>query len=63
LIVQCIAIGLALGIHAIPWLGQLRAFLEVAAYVFVYATLFTTIGSGTSYVLKTRRILMKGRSA
>ena len=60
MIVQCIAIGVALGIHAFPWPGPLRSFLEGAAYVFVYATLLTTIGSGTSYVLKTRRLLARG---
>lgn len=58
MIVQCIAIGLALGIHAFPWPGPLRRFLEVAAYVFVYGTLVTTVGSGTSYVIKTRRLLL-----
>jgi hypothetical protein len=26
----------------------------------VYATLITTVGSGTSYVLKTRRLLLEG---
>jgi CDP-diacylglycerol--glycerol-3-phosphate 3-phosphatidyltransferase len=63
MIVQCIAIGVALGIHAFPWPAPLRAFLEIAAYVFVYGTLLATIGSGTSYVLKTRRLLSKGSAA
>lgn len=63
MIVQCIAIGVALGIHAFGWSGPLRAFLETAAYVFVYATLVTTVGSGTSYVLKTRRMLLEGKPA
>lgn len=57
MVVQCIAIGIALGIHAFPWPEPLHRFLEVSAYVFVYGTLLTTVGSGTSYVLKTRRIL------
>jgi CDP-diacylglycerol--glycerol-3-phosphate 3-phosphatidyltransferase len=61
MIVQCIAIGVALGIHAFPWPAPLREFLELAAYFFVYGTLLATIGSGTSYVLKTRRLLMEGR--
>jgi CDP-diacylglycerol--glycerol-3-phosphate 3-phosphatidyltransferase len=63
MIVQCIAIGVALGIHAFGWPGPLRRFLEVSAYVFVYATLFTTVGSGTSYVIKTRRLLLEGKPA
>jgi CDP-diacylglycerol--glycerol-3-phosphate 3-phosphatidyltransferase len=63
MIVQCIAIGIALGIHSFDWPAPLHRFLEVAAYVFVYATLLTTVGSGTSYVLKTRRLLLEGRPA
>lgn len=60
MVVQCIAIGVALGIQAFDWPGPLRRLLEVSAYVFVYGTLLTTVGSGTSYVLKTRRLLMDG---
>jgi CDP-diacylglycerol--glycerol-3-phosphate 3-phosphatidyltransferase len=60
---QCIALGVALGIQAFPWSDPLREFLDVAAYVFVYGTLIATVGSGTSYVLKTRRILLEGKSA
>ena len=63
MIVQCIAIGVVLGIFAFPWPEPLRRFLEVAAHVFVWGTLLTTVGSGTSYVLKTRRILLEGRPA
>jgi CDP-diacylglycerol--glycerol-3-phosphate 3-phosphatidyltransferase len=57
MVVQCIAIGIVLGLFAFPWPDVLRRFLEVAGHVFVWGTLITTIGSGTSYVLKTRRIL------
>ena len=60
MIVQCIAIGIAFGIHAFEWPGPLRSILELGAYVFVYGTLVTTVGSGTSYVLKTRRLLARG---
>ena len=63
MIVQCIAIGVALGIHAFAWPEPLHRFLEFAAYAFVYATLLTTVGSGTSYVLKTRRLLLEGKPA
>lgn len=63
MIVQCIAIGVALGIHAFAWPEPLRRFLDVSAYVFVYGTLVTTVGSGASYVLKTRTLLMKGGAA
>jgi len=60
MVVQCIAIGIVLGLYAFEWPAPLRSFLEVAGHVFVWGTLVTTVGSGTSYVLKTRRILMKG---
>ncbi len=63
MIVQCIAIGVALGIHAFDWPAPLRRLLEVSAYVFVYGTLLTTVGSGTSYVLKTRKLLLSGKAA
>jgi len=57
MVVQCIAIGVVLGLHAFAWSDEARRFLSVAGHVFVWGTLVTTIGSGTSYVLKTRRIL------
>lgn len=62
MVVQCIAIGIALGIHAFAWPEPLRRFLDASAYVFVYGTLLTTVGSGTSYVLKTRRLLAGGKA-
>lgn len=61
MIVQCIAIGAALGLHAFAWPESLRGLLNRATYVFVYVTLLTTVGSGTSYVLKTRRLLLEGK--
>lgn len=63
MIVQCIAIGVVLGIYAFDWPEPLRRFLVWTGHVFVWGTLLTTVGSGTSYVLKTRRILLKGRTA
>jgi len=63
MVVQCIAIGILFGLPAFPWPDVLRRFLEVAAHVFVWGTLLTTVGSGTSYVLKTRRLLLEGRSS
>ena len=63
MIVQCIAIGVVLGIYAFDWPEPLRRFLVWAGHAFVWGTLVTTVFSGASYVLKTRRILMKGRAA
>ena len=63
MIVQCIAIGVVLGLFAFEWPEPLRRFLVVAGHVFVWGTLVTTVGSGTSYVLKTRRLLARGKAA
>jgi CDP-diacylglycerol--glycerol-3-phosphate 3-phosphatidyltransferase len=63
MIVQCIAIGVVLGIFAFEWPEPLRRFLSFAAHVFVWGTLLTSVGSGLSYVLKTRRILARGTVA
>jgi CDP-diacylglycerol--glycerol-3-phosphate 3-phosphatidyltransferase len=63
MIVQCIAIGVVLGLFSFEWPEPLRGFLEAAGHVFVWGTLITTVGSGTSYVLKTRRLLLQGKAA
>ena len=63
MIVQCIAIGVVLGLFAFEWPAPLRRFLEVAGHFFVWGTLLTTVGSGTSYVLKTRRLLATEKAA
>jgi len=63
MIVQCVAIAVVLAIQAFDWPVVLRGFLEYAAHVFVWGTLVTTVGSGTSYVLKTRRLLLEGKRA
>jgi len=57
MIVQCTAVGGVMWIPAYdwpePWLGG----WEVLVEILVLATLVTTLGSGYSYVMKTRRIL------
>lgn len=62
MIVQCIAIGIVLGLYAFRWPAPLRTFLEYAGHVFVWGTLLTTVGSGLSYVLKTRKLLLEGKA-
>jgi len=62
MIVQCIAIGIVLGLYAFRWPEVLRTFLEWAGHVFVWGTLVTTVGSGLSYVLKTRKLLLEGKA-
>ena len=56
---QCTAIGIVIGqfAFALDWSSGARRFWEVTGHVFVWGTVLTTIGSGVSYVLKTRRIL------
>jgi len=57
MVVQCIAISAVIGLFAFDWPPSLYKFLDIGAHVFVWATLVTTLGSGASYVLKTRRLL------
>lgn len=63
MIVQCIAIGIVLGLYAFEWPAPLHRFLVGAGHVFVWGTLITTVGSGTSYVMKTRKLLLNGKAA
>jgi CDP-diacylglycerol--glycerol-3-phosphate 3-phosphatidyltransferase len=60
MVIQCIAIGVVLGIVAFDWPEWARDFLHVAAHAFVWGTLLASVGSGFSYVLKTRRVLAEG---
>jgi CDP-diacylglycerol--glycerol-3-phosphate 3-phosphatidyltransferase len=67
MVIQCIAIACAIGVHAFPWgrIGEavglesdtLPWFLDMATHVFVWGTLVASVGSGLSYVLKIRRLL------
>lgn len=57
MIVQCIAIGVVLGLHAFAWPDVLASFLRYAGHVFVWGTLLASLGSGLTYALKARRIL------
>jgi CDP-diacylglycerol--glycerol-3-phosphate 3-phosphatidyltransferase len=57
MIIQCIAIGVVFGLFAFDWPHPLEVFLRVAGHVFVWGTLVSSVGSGITYVLKTRRLL------
>ena len=57
MILQCVAIGTVLGIHAFPWPHVLEDLLVDLAHVLVWATLLATVGSGFSYVMKTKNLL------
>lgn len=62
MILQCIAIGTVLALHGYPWGEALAQFLSLAGHVFVWATVITSVGSGVTYVLRTRKLLLHGVS-
>jgi CDP-diacylglycerol---glycerol-3-phosphate 3-phosphatidyltransferase len=54
MLLQCTAIGVVLGMFA--W-GIHVPFWNAVAHVLVYGTLLTSVGSGLSYVMRTKRLL------
>jgi CDP-diacylglycerol--glycerol-3-phosphate 3-phosphatidyltransferase len=54
---QCWAVGIVMGLAAFQFSEAAEARWAVAGELCVHATLLATIGSGLTYVLKTRRIL------
>jgi CDP-diacylglycerol--glycerol-3-phosphate 3-phosphatidyltransferase len=59
---QCWAVGIVLGLAAFQFSAAAEARWALAGELCVLATLLATIGSGLSYVLKTRRILAQRRA-
>lgn len=57
MLLQCLAIGIVLGLAAFRFPGELESWLAVLGEICVWATLATSVGSGLSYVVKTRGIL------
>ena len=57
MVVQCIAIATILALFAFSWPDWLRDALSVLGHVMVWTTLITTVGSGTSYILKIKNML------
>ena len=57
MVLQCLAIGCALGARAFHWPAGLYNFIVSSTDVLVWLTLVTTVGSGLSYVIKTQKIL------
>lgn len=60
LVVQCVAIGIVLGLPAFEWGQASRQGLSTLAHVSVWATLLASLGSGIGYVIKTARLLSGG---
>ncbi len=54
---QCMAIGIALGLAAFQVGPGLERQFGLVCQFFVWATLIASVGSGVSYVIKTRRVL------
>lgn len=61
LVVQCVAIGVVLGLAAFHWPASLHRVLVPLAHISVWATLLTSLGSGVGYVFKTARLLSEGK--
>ena len=51
------ALGVVMGLYTFEWVRAQSEFWSGVAHVFVWATLVTSVGSGISYIVKTRRIL------
>ena len=56
MVLQCLALGAALGWKAFEW-GSLADSIELFARVTVWLTLVATVGSGLTYVAKTTKLL------
>jgi CDP-diacylglycerol--glycerol-3-phosphate 3-phosphatidyltransferase len=59
MVMQCLAVGMVLGLHAFDIPPQMFSLWERVAKGLVYATLVTTLGSCLSYLLKTRQLLLE----
>lgn len=57
MIVQSVAVGGIIWLEAFPWPDGWFQFWRVIVQILVVLTVLTTIGSGVTYVLKTRAIL------
>jgi CDP-diacylglycerol--glycerol-3-phosphate 3-phosphatidyltransferase len=57
MIIQCFAVGGILFLEAFSWPEVWRAFWDPLVHLLVWGTLFTTLGSGVTYVMRTVRIL------
>ena len=57
MVVQCMAVGGVMFVHAYAWREGLGRALDLLVRALVVITLVTTLGSGLSYVRKTQRIL------
>ncbi|MAE29819.1 MAG: CDP-alcohol phosphatidyltransferase family protein [Planctomycetota bacterium] len=57
MVVQCVLVGDVIWIHAYEWNAAWLSFWQGLAWVLLAVTIFTTVGSGFTYILRARRIL------
>ena len=57
MVFQCVAISVVLGLYAFDWPTWFFDFLKFAGHFFVWGTLLTSVGSGATYAMKTRKLL------
>lgn len=57
MIIQCFAVGGILFMEAFPWPATWYGFWDPVVHLLVWGTLFATLGSGVTYVMRTARIL------
>ena len=62
MLLQCTAIGIVTGREAFDFAEATHAFWGTVGHVFVWGTLISSVGSGISYVVKTK-ILLEGDGA
>lgn len=60
MLLQCWAVGVALGLEAFEFRPSVEEFWEYVGYGCVIATVATSIGSGFTYVLKASKLLTQG---
>jgi len=59
MVMQCLAVGVVLGLHAFDLGEAAFAFWARIAEMLVYATLITSLGSCLAYLVKTRQLLLQ----
>jgi hypothetical protein len=59
MVMQCLAVGVVLGLQAFEIPEPTYSLCARFAHGLVYATLITSIGSCISYLLKTRQLLLQ----
>jgi len=57
MVLQSLAVGAVLFLHAFPWPERLFPYLDWMTHGLIWGTIAVTLISGASYVLKTRAIL------